>query len=187
MVAGLCWILLFLFVPETFWERTPHPHHRQVSRKSSASGFSIFRRRVSTLPSNDVPSQVDGGPGPAVTEDLTPRKMSRHVGFAASPSSDRVAEPSTAAQPTDSTSTTHEAAPAINSYEPGMKSQTNSRPHDLMTDEIRSAIRSWPPPSSIPTRGYVASSLTPTPRSSFPEWRCSTNADASYHKFSLLR
>ena len=28
MVVGLCFILVFLFVPETFWDRTPRPHSK---------------------------------------------------------------------------------------------------------------------------------------------------------------
>jgi hypothetical protein len=32
IVVGFCWILLFLFVPETFWDRTPRPKHRKGSQ-----------------------------------------------------------------------------------------------------------------------------------------------------------
>jgi hypothetical protein len=43
MVVGFCWFLLFLFVPETFWDRTPRPKARPPSR--NASRLSIFRNR----------------------------------------------------------------------------------------------------------------------------------------------
>jgi len=127
MVVGFCWILLFLFVPETFWERTPHAHHsRHGSKRSSVSGFSIFRRRVSTLPSKDIPSQLDGSQSPATTEESTPRKLSKHVGFAASTTDDHAVEPSTAELSTAPISTPpHETSQATESNEKGKKYQPN--------------------------------------------------------------
>lgn len=38
IVVGLCFVLMFLFVPETFWDRTPRPHSK--SRKSGLAGLS---------------------------------------------------------------------------------------------------------------------------------------------------
>lgn len=132
MIAGLCWCLLFLFVPETFWERAPHPSSRQGSKRSSVSGFSIFRKRVSTLPSKDVSSQVDGNQSPAPTEDVsTPKKLTRHVGFAASPSNDRLAEPSTAEQTANSTSNVAgDASPTTGNNETGETFCTASKNDD---------------------------------------------------------
>jgi len=125
MIVGLCWILLFLFVPETFWERHPRPHSRQGSKRSSVSGFTIFRRRVSNLPSKDVSSQVDGSQSPAMIEKSTPAKMEKHVGFAASQTSDHAVESSTGEQSTGGTSTAlHETSPAADSEGAGMLSQT---------------------------------------------------------------
>jgi hypothetical protein len=43
MVCGFCGCLLFFFVPETFWDRTPRPKKQHRSR--SASRLSIFRHR----------------------------------------------------------------------------------------------------------------------------------------------
>lgn len=40
IVVGFCFFLMFLFVPETFWDRTPRPHERsQHSAFRSISGF----------------------------------------------------------------------------------------------------------------------------------------------------
>ena len=38
MVVGLCFVLVFLFVPETFWDRTPRPHSR--SRRTGLANLS---------------------------------------------------------------------------------------------------------------------------------------------------
>lgn len=43
MIGGFCWCLLFLFVPETFWDRTPRP--KSQTRSRSASRMSIFKHR----------------------------------------------------------------------------------------------------------------------------------------------
>ncbi|KAF2773952.1 MFS general substrate transporter [Teratosphaeria nubilosa] len=39
IVVGFCWFLLFFFVPETFWDRTPRPHHRHGGSRRSSHGF----------------------------------------------------------------------------------------------------------------------------------------------------
>ena len=46
MIGGFCWILLFLFVPETFWDRTPRPKSRNTSKNGSRLSF--FRQRVAS-------------------------------------------------------------------------------------------------------------------------------------------
>jgi hypothetical protein len=46
MVGGFCWCLLFLFVPETFWDRTPRPKSRAASRNPSM--VSYFRKKMET-------------------------------------------------------------------------------------------------------------------------------------------
>ena len=38
IVVGLCFVLMFLFVPETFWDRTPRPHFKR--RKSGFANLS---------------------------------------------------------------------------------------------------------------------------------------------------
>lgn len=59
MIVGFCWILLFLFVPETFWDRTPRPKSRGSNKKNS--GISLFGyRKVSHAPKHDLASQADG-------------------------------------------------------------------------------------------------------------------------------
>ncbi|KAG8534109.1 uncharacterized protein KY384_000953 [Bacidia gigantensis] len=39
IVVGLCWFLMFLFVPETFWDRTPRPHAKRRQGLASLSTF----------------------------------------------------------------------------------------------------------------------------------------------------
>ncbi|KAF7560747.1 hypothetical protein G7046_g3404 [Stylonectria norvegica] len=82
MIVGLCFVLLFLFVPETFWDRTPVPKSRRSSKRPS------FLRRLS---SNRHVSHVTSplGHPPGDTPD-TPRARSMdeqyrdvHAGFVA--------------------------------------------------------------------------------------------------------
>ncbi|KAK3064175.1 hypothetical protein LTS18_009544, partial [Coniosporium uncinatum] len=40
IIVGFCFVLLFLFVPETFWDRTPRPRH-MLKRSGSRSGSVI--------------------------------------------------------------------------------------------------------------------------------------------------
>ena len=42
MIVGACWFLLFFFVPETFWDRTPRPKSRAGSRIPSIAN--MYRR-----------------------------------------------------------------------------------------------------------------------------------------------
>jgi hypothetical protein len=61
MIGGFCWCLLFLFVPETFWDRTPRP--KAQMRSHSASRISIFRhRKDSHTPASkhDIAKPTDG-------------------------------------------------------------------------------------------------------------------------------
>ena len=43
IVVGFCLCLLFVFVPETFWDRTPRPHKHQQGLHRLPSRLSIFR------------------------------------------------------------------------------------------------------------------------------------------------
>jgi hypothetical protein len=102
MVVGFCWVLLFLFVPETFWDRTPRPKRRTShdgSRDRLHSIFSHHGRRSSTS-HHDEPAHTadasktvvspgaDGNePTDPITRVTTKRRASKalHVGFAELP------------------------------------------------------------------------------------------------------
>lgn len=43
MVVGFCGCLLFLFVPESFWDRTPIPKSRKSSKMGSRLTLSLFQ------------------------------------------------------------------------------------------------------------------------------------------------
>ena len=45
MVVGFCFVLMFLFVPETFWDRTPRPHSKSL-RTGLASLSRIFHHNA---------------------------------------------------------------------------------------------------------------------------------------------
>jgi hypothetical protein len=92
MVVGLCFCLLFLFVPETFWDRTPQPkkhHSHHESKKRSRSRLPHLSRNNSHQPtSGDAALEPRNGDGftlgPLTPNSLVERRKNRgmHVGFA---------------------------------------------------------------------------------------------------------
>lgn len=60
MVVGFCWVLLFLFVPETFWDRTPRPKSRHTSKNHST--LSLFRQRIASHVSSHLHPQSKNPP-----------------------------------------------------------------------------------------------------------------------------
>ncbi|KAF7548076.1 hypothetical protein G7Z17_g7285 [Cylindrodendrum hubeiense] len=82
MVVGFCFVLLFLFVPETFWDRTPHPKTKRPSSRPS------FLRRHSSRYTPGIASPhehpVETGPvTPASPASPTAARKHKdvHVGF----------------------------------------------------------------------------------------------------------
>lgn len=62
MIASLCWVLLFLFVPETFWDRSPRPKNHHKSKAHSISGSFIQRithHKTEGVAQNDGSADVD--------------------------------------------------------------------------------------------------------------------------------
>ena len=98
MVVGFCFVLMFLFVPETFWDRTPRPHSK--TRRTSIASLS----RVFHPPSNaqdekgGLSAGGDGasdmrrlaignsasaaGSGRATIAERRQQRNAQHVGFA---------------------------------------------------------------------------------------------------------
>ena len=75
MVVGFCAILLFFFVPETFWDRTPRPKSRRPTAHRSISGISsILHHRLERTKSNA--SAVEDMP--PVEKIMTPRQQHLH-------------------------------------------------------------------------------------------------------------
>ncbi|KAK3049068.1 hypothetical protein LTR09_009722 [Extremus antarcticus] len=59
MIIGFCLLLLFFFVPETFWDRTPRPHKHQIHKFPS---LSLFRSgSIVHSPTLRRPSRVAAG------------------------------------------------------------------------------------------------------------------------------
>ena len=97
MIGGFCWCLLFLFVPETFWDRTPRP--KSQTRSRSASRMSIFRhgkdshapvsKHGTAKPTDGTSDVVDANPASPTRPSIarSPSSFHRpthglHVGFA---------------------------------------------------------------------------------------------------------
>jgi MFS family permease len=71
IVVGFCSLLLFLFVPETFWDRAPVPHKRKTR---SMSNLNIFRSRAPVEKQADaVDDDVDA--------ELTEKPAKKHAHF----------------------------------------------------------------------------------------------------------
>lgn len=91
MITGFGFALLFLFVPETFWDRRPLPKKHHASKRPS------FLRRISSRhhhASGVVSPQehpVDSAPGSPISpaSPTSPRKKDVHVGFAPEVGSDQ--------------------------------------------------------------------------------------------------
>ncbi|KAJ5153211.1 uncharacterized protein N7482_009689 [Penicillium canariense] len=82
MIVGACFVLLFLFVPETFWDRTPRPrkHHKRphMGRKVSGLVSHGFRGRHlhAQLPEQSAEPKIEAEP------DVLPSpKKEKHAHF----------------------------------------------------------------------------------------------------------
>lgn len=100
MIVGLCFALMFFFVPETFWDRTPRP--RSKLRRPNISA--IFSFHPTSEKDNVASSSNSGHPGTksSVTDDVMSRgeagaafheerrihMPSQHVDFISQPETD---------------------------------------------------------------------------------------------------
>ncbi|KAL9029405.1 MAG: hypothetical protein Q9196_002347 [Gyalolechia fulgens] len=96
IVVGFCFFLMFFFVPETFWDRTPRPHEaRQHSTFKSISSFFHHphheeKSRRSLVDADNADAAQMNSPSPFATDGIAaaniaerrPQKQSYHVGFA---------------------------------------------------------------------------------------------------------
>jgi hypothetical protein len=100
MVGGFCWILLFLFVPETFWDRTPRPKSRNTSKSiskltsKSGSKLSLFRHRK--------PSHPQAAPATDLEKNINNPQDEENERIGNAPLSADLSEPSPAHPPTRS-------------------------------------------------------------------------------------
>jgi MFS family permease len=75
IVVGFCSLLLFLFVPETFWDRAPIPHKRKIKNQNrTLSNINIFRSRSS--PENKIGAD-DGG----MAGEMSEKAAQKHAHF----------------------------------------------------------------------------------------------------------
>lgn len=119
MIVGLCFALIFFFVPETFWDRTPRPHvHHKKPALQTIGGFfnASFRSKNVSLENashdinttSDVPeltisnSSAPAEPKAAATTIAQRRQQNNklHVGFVEkSASTEREHHPGKSASP----------------------------------------------------------------------------------------
>ena len=92
LVVGFCFVLMLLFVPETFWDRTPRPH--QNRKQTLASWSRIFHHVTEKQSHIDLeksegdgeqaladPSHPQTHMSPSIPETRRQGKVSHHVGF----------------------------------------------------------------------------------------------------------
>ena len=104
IVVGFCSLLLFLFVPETFWDRAPVPHKRKTR---SMSNLNIFRSRApAEKPVGAIDDDVDA--------ELTEKPAKKHAHFGPEDDLSSTSEESLAARygEGDGAQTTHGMTPA---------------------------------------------------------------------------
>ena len=94
MVVGFCFALMFLFVPETFWDRTPRPHLK--SKRPGLSSLSRIFSHNQNEEKSPLPTGGDGsvdmrrfaignsaaGSGRATIAERRQQRNAQHVGFA---------------------------------------------------------------------------------------------------------
>ncbi|KAL9608556.1 MAG: hypothetical protein Q9167_006617 [Letrouitia subvulpina] len=137
IVVGFCFVLMFLFVPETFWDRTPRPHTQ--SRKPKFKSISGFfhqtpheKKSMSSLAGhgaseNEKLDVVDASMiATTIAERRQQKSTQHHVGFADNiPTEEK--EQNSAAEANDKTESTL-GPPRL---------QIPSEPIDSGTDEHR--------------------------------------------------
>lgn len=93
MVVGFCFCLLFLFVPETFWDRTPRPRKQHHNRSPSPARHRPFRlpsfgrfhrHKTSTPGESTIDTHDPTGAIPSPIGSIAQRRAHKnaHVGFA---------------------------------------------------------------------------------------------------------
>jgi MFS family permease len=86
IVVGFCGVMLFLFVPETFWDRTPRPKSRRQSRsRSPSTRRATAVRKLSDLVEHTLHRQKSQTDLPEARDELaeiekvmTPRQQKLH-------------------------------------------------------------------------------------------------------------
>ncbi|KAL6711743.1 hypothetical protein ACN47E_002786 [Coniothyrium glycines] len=82
IVVGLCFFLIFFFVPETFWDRTPrvakhHKHFHLPTRQVKRLHEELQLQPGSSVPTSPAPEDPQGR--------TMPRLKATHAGFASGP------------------------------------------------------------------------------------------------------
>ncbi|KAI1343305.1 MFS general substrate transporter [Xylariaceae sp. FL0016] len=185
IVVGVCGLLLYLFVPETFWDRSPIPRSRKHPKRPSFSKRpSFFSRRssarvavptVSSHPNQDTSATAEPTATSATEahdfvvrpEETSPtthhRHKNMHVGFATDVDEDRNTEAehaheppvSASGEPAAVTNSDHDQISAIASSSKLDPNQGPARPDMARSRSSYSVVL---PPSRPETSGHLAPS-----------------------------
>ncbi|KAK4177530.1 major facilitator superfamily domain-containing protein [Triangularia setosa] len=142
IIVGLCSVLLFLFVPESFWDRAPH--RRKKSRPNFFRRFSS-KHDVTHQGAHTTPLAVTSSPqspitdvGPSVE---SPRAVTRthQVGFAAEPEYMNSESPERASDDIRRPPTAHAPPVASESEKPTTSSPASRTPNDTDSESLSSS------------------------------------------------
>ncbi|KAI0204217.1 major facilitator superfamily domain-containing protein [Astrocystis sublimbata] len=151
IVVGFCGVLLFFFVPETFWDRTPVPKPKR-RRPSFTKRPSFFSRRSSARLGVPGVPQTPGVTGEQITaettetteikpaeerSELTGPKHERHVGFASGMGDQPSTEPTQGAHCSSMEDSRAAAAPRPGPLHHGEAPATSSTPVESATPKGR--------------------------------------------------
>jgi len=185
MVVGFCWFLLFFFVPETFWDRTPRPKSRSVSRLPSVAQLyhrmSSPSRKVeggdaddekqhdirSSEPATTMPDNTAAG-GPT-RPTMGQRKSTLHVGFSvddAPASGAQKASPDVPLETPASTAAAEPSLPTTPKTGPSQDEKTTAPAVPNQSSHIE--LNDGPPTSYFPHVEQAKPDDLPRGRSSHP-------------------
>ncbi|KAL2263826.1 hypothetical protein VTK26DRAFT_4874 [Humicola hyalothermophila] len=165
IVVVFCSLLLFFFVPETFWDRAPVPRRSRRTNSRPA----IFRRlssKPNVLTGTEPPTRrpsvevaADGSPASSAPQPKTPQ-----VGFAPDVKKDTLTQTDTSSQSTDKGSD----EPNVDSekQKPADNEPTPEKEDSAVPDVQPSPAAPLPTPASVPAISYETDAESQSVRSS---------------------
>ena len=177
MVVGFCFVLVFFFVPETFWDRTPRPKNLSKGLKQTFASLSAMftpighnkidsealghdgEQDMSKIAMNKSAATVRSG---SVKGTIAQRRRQKHVGFANVSNIIGVSHPSALASPEYHDASSRQHTPSV-----------------IPKDTTPSQPSRHPDPPTIEVSRVGAQSSTVAPIESIESWKVNPNGEAA--------